>query len=231
VPNRTDEQLLEDYRGGDVAALRQLIVRYEEPLMRFLFRLVGDRQGAEDVFQEAFLQLHLSAHAFDPTRRLKPWLFTIAANKGRDYLRKKGRRQELNLMAPIRPEGGSNGSGGGGGSGGAGGDTFVDLLEIQAPDPTEALAQTEQSDMVQRAIQSLPLPLREILLLAYFQRLTYAQIADDLGIPLGTVKSRLHSAVAGFARAWQVLSQAQEPTAENPNAPTNRATTNDDPRR
>jgi RNA polymerase sigma-70 factor (ECF subfamily) len=121
VPSRSDEQLLEDYRGGNTAALRELIARYEDPLMRFLFRLVGDRQGAEDVFQESFLQLHLSAHTFDLTRRLKPWLFTIAANKGRDYLRKKGRRQELDLMAPLRPEGSGSGSNGGAGNGRGGG--------------------------------------------------------------------------------------------------------------
>lgn len=217
MPSRSDEQLLEDYRGGNTAALRELIARYEDPLMRFLFRLVGDRQGAEDVFQESFLQLHLSAHTFDLTRRLKPWLFTIAANKGRDYLRKKGRRQELDLMAPLRPEGSGSGSNGGAGNGrgGGGGDTFVDLLEINGPDPGDALDKREQDAMVQQAIQSLPFSLREILLLAYFQRLSYSQIADDLGIPLGTVKSRLHSAVAGFARTWQHLNVPRNNGASN----------------
>ncbi len=171
--------------------------------MRFLYRLMGDRQSAEDAFQEAFLQVHLSADSFDIGRRFKPWLFTIAANKGRDLLRKKNRRQEVDLLAPIRPSGsGSNGENAGG--------TFVDLMEIDIPRPMDRALDEERDAMVQRAIQSIPLSLREILLLAYFQRLSYQQIADDLSIPLGTVKSRLHSAVAAFAKAWQAQVKKQQ---------------------
>jgi len=62
---------------------------------------------------------------------------------------------------------------------------------------------------VQRALDQLGPALREVLLLAYFQRMSYAQIAEDLGIPLGTVKSRMHSAVAAFARSWQIVSNGQ----------------------
>ena len=61
--------------------------------------------------------------------------------------------------------------------------------------------------MVQAAVGDLPLGLREVLLMAYFQKMSYSQIADALDIPLGTVKSRLHAAVAAFARKWQVVSK------------------------
>lgn len=199
----SDEALFDDYRKGNLASLRVLMVRYQEPLMRFLYRLMGDRQGAEDAFQEAFLQVHLSADSFDIGRRFKPWLFTIAANKGRDLLRKKNRRQEVDLLAPIRPNGsGANGDHAGG--------VFVDLMEIDIPRPMDRALDEERDAMVQRAIQSIPLSLREILLLAYFQKLSYQQIADDLSIPLGTVKSRLHSAVAAFAKAWQAQVKKQQ---------------------
>jgi RNA polymerase sigma-70 factor (ECF subfamily) len=70
----------------------------------------------------------------------------------------------------------------------------------------------EQSELVQRALAGLQYSLREILLLAYFQRLSYAQIADELEIPLGTVKSRLHAAVAAFGKQWnQVQSDHEKP--------------------
>ena len=72
--------------------------------------------------------------------------------------------------------------------------------------PDAGMSAEERDRMVQSAIDSLSPTLRESLLLAYFQRLTYAQIADELGIPLGTVKSRLHAAVAGFAKRWRELS-------------------------
>lgn len=191
----TDEDLLVRYRGGDTPAFEELVRRHHEDLVRFLVRLVGNRAVAEDAFQETFLQVHLSADTFDAARRFKPWLFTIAANKGRDALRRNARRKTLDLSAPV-----------GGRSGGDDGSrTFVDLMEIDIPAPDAALNSEELGKRVQRAVDELPWSLREILLLAYFQRMSYSQIADSLEIPLGTVKSRLHSAVAAFAKKWQAL--------------------------
>ncbi len=187
----SDERVFEKYRKGDNAALRVLIDRHRDDLFRFLYRLVGDRAAAEDVFQEAFLQIHLSVDRFDATRRFRPWLFTIAANKGRDYLRKKVRRQSLELSAPA--------------GGDEGGPAFVDLMEIDVPSPDSGLEREELDELVQRALSRMSPLMREVLLLAYFQRLSYAQVAEDLGIPLGTVKSRLHAAVASFAKHWQAV--------------------------
>lgn len=202
---RTDEELVNDYRSGNAAAFETLVRRHHDDLMRFLVRLVGNRAAAEDAFQETFLQIHQSAESFDVSRRFKPWLFTIAANKGRDALRRNARRRTLDLSAPV---GGGGRKGGGEGSDGAGGRTFVDLMEIDVPQPGAAMDEQEQSRLVQRAVDELPWSLREILLLAYFQRLSYSQIADALEIPLGTVKSRLHSAVAAFAKKWQMVSRS-----------------------
>lgn len=188
-----DEVLFDKYRKGDLECLRTLIDRYRDELYRFLVRLVGDRTAAEDVFQDTFLQIHLSAATFDAERRFRPWLFTIAANKGRDHLRKKGRRQTLDLSAPV------------GGAASQDGPTYVDLLKIDMPGPDQRLDSAERDAKVQQVLEAMPPLLKEILLLAYFQRLSYANIAEDLGIPLGTVKSRLHAAVASFAQGWNRL--------------------------
>ncbi|MBX3363955.1 MAG: sigma-70 family RNA polymerase sigma factor [Phycisphaeraceae bacterium] len=195
MDNTTDEQLFEQYRRGRAEALRTIIERYKDDLFRFLYRLLGDRAAAEDVFQEAFLQIHLSADTFDASRRFRPWLFTIAANKGRDYLRRKGRRQAMELSAPIGGETGADNRGA----------SYVDLMQIDVPPPDAAMDREERERMVQKALAGMSPTLREVLLLAYFQRLSYAQIAEDLEIPLGTVKSRLHSAVASFAKNWQTV--------------------------
>lgn len=189
---RTDEQLLDDYRSGDAAALRTIIDRHHDALMRFLTRFLGDRQAAEDVFQDAFLQVHLSADSFDVSRRFKPWLFTIAANKARDSLRKSRRSRTYDLSAPI------------GGAGSEGGRTFMDLMEVDVPPPGAASDDRDRDRLVQECVDSLPPHLREILLLAYFQRMSYANISESLEVPLGTVKSRLHAAVAAFGRAWSL---------------------------
>jgi RNA polymerase sigma-70 factor (ECF subfamily) len=113
-------------------------------------------------------------------------------------MRKKGRRQMVPLSAPVRSGGGDGGRE----------TSLVDLMEASVDLPGAGLDDQERDDLVQQAISALSPTLREILLLAYFQRLSYAQIADDLEIPLGTVKSRLHAAVAGFARHWKRLSEA-----------------------
>jgi len=196
LDQRTDEQLFGDYRRGQADAFRTLIDRHHDDLLRFLMRLVGSRQAAEDVFQETFLQIHTSGDSFDVERRFRPWLFTIAANKGRDYLRRKGRRQVMELSAPV--------------SGADDATTFVDLLRIEIPPPSSGLEAGERERQVQTALDALSHPLREILLLSYFNRLTYAQIAEELGIPLGTVKSRLHAAVASFAKKWQQVRKDSE---------------------
>jgi len=181
--------LLSDYRLGDPGALESLIRRYRNELLHFLIRFLGSRAAAEDVFQDTFLQIHLSADTFDVERRFKPWLFTIAANKARDYHRKHTKRQGLSLSANV-------------GEDEERGD-FVDLLDADLPTPESPIVDSERSRLVKDVVDDLPAHLREILLLSYFQRMSYTQIAEALEIPLGTVKSRLHSAVAAFARAWK----------------------------
>lgn len=176
--------------------MRVIIDRYRDDLLRFLIRFMGNRQAAEDVFQETFLQIHLSAGTFDVSRRFKPWLFTIAANKGRDLHRKNNRRSTLELSAEV---GGKDG-----------GPSFVDLMEIETTQPLDAMQSREREQRVQAAVRELPEHYREIVLLAYFQKMTYAQLAEVLGIPLGTVKSRLHSAVAAFAKEWQEQVEAED---------------------
>lgn len=188
VKERTDEALLGAYVDGDRAAFRELLGRYRDELLHFLTRFLGSRASAEDVFQETFLQVHLSADTFDTSRRLKPWLFTIAANKARDHHRKHGRRQGVSLSATI----------GGDGEG----QTYVDLMQTDLPGPDAPILDAERSRLVKGVVDSLSPHLREILLLSYFQRMSYTQIAETLEIPLGTVKSRLHTAVATFARSW-----------------------------
>jgi len=136
------------------------------------------------------MQVFQSLERFDEKKTFKPWLFTIAANKARDYLRKHKRQRPMPLSAPVDGPGGT-------------GRSMVDLLEADLPAPPAALEQAELKERVRLVIDSMPDHLREVLLLAYFNQFAYAEIADMLSIPLGTVKSRLHSAVASFAKQWK----------------------------
>jgi len=186
----TDEQLIERYRAGETQAFDALVRRYRNELFHFLIRFMGKRSAAEDVFQNAFIQVHQSLDTFDTDRRFKPWLFTIAANKGRDFMRKQKRRPTVPLSAPISRSGDE-------------GQDFVDLMQADLPMPDERMQDEELAGKVRQAVDAMPEHLREILMLAYFEKLPYAEIADVLGIPLGTVKSRLHAAVGQFAEKWK----------------------------
>ncbi len=185
----TDEALVTSHLNGDPRAFQTLVERYRQELYHFLVRLLGSRTAAEDVFQDTFLQIHTSAQSFDPTRRFKPWLFTIAVNKARDYYRKNIRRTPVSLSSPVAGDQDSI--------------SMVDLLQADLPDPGAPMADAERSRLVKHVVDNMPAHYREILLLSYFQRMSYGQIAELLEIPLGTVKSRLHAAVANFAAAWK----------------------------
>ena len=194
----TDEQLVEAYRTGTEPALGELIDRYQGALFHFLLRFVNNRAAADDLFQETFLQIHISADTFDVSKRFKPWLFTIGANKARDYLRRNKRHKAVPLNASIDGEGGTS---------------FIDLMEADLPMPDDVADAAEVGALVRGIVAELPDHLREVLLLAYFQRLAYKEIAEMLGIPLGTVKSRLHAAVGTFAQLWKTRYPALEPGA------------------
>ena len=186
----TDEELLADYLNGQVDRFELLVRRHSQELYHFLLRFTGSASAAEDVVQEAFLQVHLSAASFDPKRRFKPWLFTIAANKARDWLRSRARRPVMPLDAQID-------------AGDEEGQRFSDFLADKAESPSDSLEQQEQRIQVRELVEAMPTHLREVLILSYYHRFPYKEMAEILKIPLGTVKSRLHAAVGRFAQAYE----------------------------
>lgn len=187
-PPISDEQLLEAYQSGDQQAFITLMRRYEKPLFNFLVRFTGKSSWAEDVFQDTFLQVHLSADSFETSRRFRPWLYTIAANKARDMMRRQARRPAVQLTGTEDGDGADV--------------SLWDVLLRDDETPDAVLDRKLEQERVREVVAEMPDNLREILLLAYFQQLPYKEIAESLGIPLGTVKSRLHSAVALFAKRY-----------------------------
>ncbi len=191
----TDEQLLVGYAlsgGGEgQRAFAELIRRYQQELFAFLARFVSDSAAADDLFQETFIQVHRNAKSFDPERRFRPWLFTIAANKARDYLRSTGRHAARSLDNVA------------GHSGDDDAPAFVDLMDSGLAPPPRELSQAEDVAAVQRVLAEMPAHYREVLVMSYFHQFAYREMADMLAIPLGTVKSRLHAALAAFAKAYK----------------------------
>src|SRR5438128_4010833 len=147
LSDKTDEQLLSAYRHGERPSFAALVERYQRELFHFLVRFLGDRAAAEDIFQETFLQVHQSADQFDPQRRFRPWLFTIAANKARDLIRSQARRPTNPLSASISA--GDEDSG-----------EFIDLMQAAADMPGEPLEREELQQQVQQTVMGMPEHLR-----------------------------------------------------------------------
>jgi RNA polymerase sigma-70 factor (ECF subfamily) len=185
-----DSELLARYGAGDELAFRELVTRYKNSLYAFLRQFLNRLDLVEDVFQETFLQLYTSRASFDQSRPLRPWLFTIAANKAKDALRKRQRTAAI----PISTIADSDDL------------SFGDVLNAITSDsttPSDNLERTEMALRVEQVMANMPENLRQILILAYFNKFSYKQMADILSIPIGTVKSRLHTAVGCFAKDWK----------------------------
>lgn len=192
-----DERLLRDFLAGDAQAFTALVERHSRELYVFVARFVRNQAVVDDVVQETFVQVYQSAGGFDLGRRFRPWLYTIAANKARDHLRERVRKREVPLGAAP------------------GGDesedvSYLDFLSDESTPPGDVLEANEQRDAVRAIVSAMPVHLREILVLGYYQRLPYKEIAEVLAIPLGTVKSRLHAAVAHFAESYKKAEAERE---------------------
>ncbi len=193
----TDAELLSRYMTGDEAAFREIVGRYKNSLYAFLKQFLNRHDLVEDVFQETFMQLFASRESFDTSRPLRPWLFTIAANKAKDALRKWQRTTAVPIGTMGDPQDLS----------------FDDMLNTVTSDttmPEDELQRNETASRVGRIIEDMPENLREILVLAYFQKFSYKQMAEILSIPIGTVKSRLHTAVGRFAKEWKTSVGSKE---------------------
>ncbi len=187
-----DVQLLQRYVAGDEGAFQELVRQYKDSVYAFLRRFLSDRDLVDDVFQETFMQLYVSRDTFDQSRPLRPWLFTIAANKAKDALRRSQRVDSTNLGSMFDSEEHSI-------------DDVLNMLDHDDHMPYDDLIREETATEVKRIIARMPARLREILILAYFHKFSYAEISGILGIPVGTVKSRLHTAVTRFSEDWNAV--------------------------
>jgi RNA polymerase sigma-70 factor (ECF subfamily) len=196
--NQTDAELLASYAAGEEAAFREIVSRYKNGLYAFLRHFINQQDLIEDVFQETFLQLFTSRESFDSDRPLRPWLFTIAANKAKDALRKQQRTPTATIGTLADAQEMSF-------------DDVLDSLSSDETKPYDELEDNEIASQVRQVIADMPENLREILVLAYFNKFSYKQMADVLSIPIGTVKSRLHTAVGRFAKDWKTAFRSKKP--------------------
>ena len=186
----SDEDLLTRFCKGQKEAFGVLVRRYERELFGYLRRYLGDSTLAEDVFQNTFLQVYVKSGQYEPGRPVRPWLYTIATNQAIDALRRNSRHQAVSLdqYREESYEGEVH--------------SLLETLEGRGPGPLDLAQGQERRERIRASVDRLPDFLRQVLILAYYQGLKYRDIADIVGIPVGTVKSRLHAALVKLQEMW-----------------------------
>ncbi len=180
----SDEKLLLSYRSEpDNAVFEELVHRYEKELYGYLRHYLGDADMAADVFQQTFFQVHLKCDQFEPGRKVRPWLYTVATNQAIDYQRRNRRHRMSSLDRVQRGDASEEGG------------ALAELLGTSSSSPADEVDSAEQHEAVRRAIDALPDLCREVVTLIYLQGLKYREAAEVLSVPVGTVKSRLHVAM------------------------------------
>jgi RNA polymerase sigma-70 factor (ECF subfamily) len=154
----------------------------------YLRHYLGNAEMAEDVFQQTFLQVHLKCDQFEPGRKVRPWLYTIATNQAIDC-RRRNRRHHMSSLSPAAyPNTAEETTG------------LTELLGGAETGPADNAMLAEQSRVLRQAVEALAEASRQVVTLVYFQGLKYGEAAQVLSIPVGTVKSRLHAAMVTLSR-------------------------------
>lgn len=187
----TDEELLARFvADGNRVSFEALVRRYRHELYNYLRRYLGDECLAEDAFQLTFVRVFQRAEQFDPERRFRPWLYSVATNQAIDLRRRNKNRTHHSLDVALQGTDGRTVS-------------HAAALEDHRQSHEDPLVQAEFRDQMRAAVAEIGEPGRSALELVYLQGLPYKDAAEILNVPVGTVKSRVHAAIRKLAVVWK----------------------------
>ena len=194
---RTDVQLMLDVKGGDEQSFELLLQRYRTPLVNFLYRMVKNREQAEDLAQEVFIRVYRAREEYVPTAKFTTWLFRIATNLALNSLRDhRHQKLEMSIDAPLMVDTED-------------GDERPLEVADKHPNVEQELVEEERKKMIRRAIEKLPEKQRAAVLLHKYQELDYAEIAKILSCSESALKSLLF-------RAYEMLRVELAPLVARP---------------
>ena len=184
----SDEILIKKFQDGDVGAYNQLVFRFKDRLLNFIYRFVNDLDLAEDLVQDTLLKLYTHKDSYQEIAKFSTWLYTIAANLARTELRKKKRRKTFSVTELSRED-----------------REFI--IVSSDVDPSEDLSSQNFERNIQLALAELPDDFKTIIILRDIQELSYDEISKIVEVPLGTVKSRINR---GRVKLQQLLKKKGE---------------------
>ncbi|RPI50188.1 MAG: sigma-70 family RNA polymerase sigma factor [Acidobacteria bacterium] len=173
----TDEELVARSKTGDIDSFNQLVKRWERPIFALAYRTLGREEDARDVTQETFLRAFRALKGFKGDAKFSSWLYRIALNLCRDWMRRERRTPVVAVPDGVEVE---------------------QLVADQGPVETveDLAARAELSREVARAMEHLPAEQRQAILLKEYHGLTFQEIADLMGCPLSTVKTRVYQGLS-----------------------------------
>jgi len=177
---KTDVELMTEFQQGNRDAFEKLVMRHQMGVFNFFVRMTSDREAAEDQTQEVFLRLYQNAHRYQVTAKFTTYLYRIARNCWIDQLRRNKRRGHMLSLDKENAQGVN----------------LYDNLAADTNNPAGRLEARDLANVVNQAIDSLPEEQKVVFVLSEVQGMKYAQIAETLEIPEGTVKSRMHVAIS-----------------------------------
>ena len=184
-----DQVLVRRAVRGDRKAFEMIVQRYQQPLLNYVGRMVGERELALDFTQDVFIRAYTSLRSFDPRFKFSTWLFRIASNLVIDHWRKK-KLPTFSLSEPLGQDG--------------------DRLTLDVPDDEPAVGRkfelAELRQRIEAALEKLPGPLRELFVWRHVNELSYEEMAEIKGLPLGTIKNRVFQAKEMVRRLLQEMS-------------------------
>jgi RNA polymerase sigma-70 factor (ECF subfamily) len=190
----TDEELVARSRTGDAESFNELISRWERPIYALAYRVIGREEDARDVCQEAFLRAFRALPGFKGQAKFSSWLYRIALNLCRDWIRRKKRSPMATLPEDIELE---------------------DLASDTGPTETveDLVSRRELSELVEAAMARLPEEQRTAIILKEYHGMTFQEIADLQGCPLSTVKTRLYQGLSVLRRELGAANVMTRPTS------------------
>ena len=168
-----DSELVQSTLAGRESGFEELVRRYQRPIAAYVYRMVGDYDAALDLTQEVFIKVYASLSRYRPEFKFSTWIYKIAHNAAIDHLRRHATREAVASSETDRPE---------------------VVVESRRLSPEQESERTERCSEIETVVQLLPAPYRELILLRHSQDLSYEEIAEITGLPLGTVKNRLFRA-------------------------------------
>ncbi|MFA6618130.1 MAG: sigma-70 family RNA polymerase sigma factor [Candidatus Neomarinimicrobiota bacterium] len=184
----TDEELVKRFQEGDERAYIELVKRYKDRLLNFVFRYLNSFEQSEDVVQDTLMKLYTSAHMYREIAKFSTWIFTIAANLAKSELRRQKRRRTISIHT-----------------------MGYDNKEYEIPSddysPERETTSNYGEKQIQQAIDTLPDQFKTVIILREVQQLSYEEISQILNISIGTVKSRINR---GRLRLQKMLKELKE---------------------